>query len=287
MKVELVTITPEMAAKMLERNTGNFRKMDRRRVDLYASEIDDNKWHLNGEAIKINVEDMILDGQHRLAAIVKAGKPITTLVISELEVDGRTLDRGKPRSIGQWCEHMGLRHATCVASVARMSIIYDLGLWGKRYAGASTYIQDSAIFAYIETYAAELQKACTVANGLRGFPRTLITAVLHIGCNQKDPESFPTAMWFVEKLKTGVGLTDMDAVLHYRNRILSKSKSEYLDDMYKRALTTMTWNKTVKGESCSKDAMRLRLTGPTAQQYPSVIERLSLVDSELLLSLRG
>lgn len=65
-------ITPEMAKQFLANNTGN-RQVKLNVVEKYANDIKYDRWKANtGETIKISDKGRILDGQHRLHAIIKA-----------------------------------------------------------------------------------------------------------------------------------------------------------------------------------------------------------------------
>ena len=70
------TITPEKAVEYLRHNTNNYRKLSLATVSKYVAEIKAGRWQLNGETIVFGEDGILKDGQHRLAAIAKAGKPI-------------------------------------------------------------------------------------------------------------------------------------------------------------------------------------------------------------------
>lgn len=96
-KVE--TITPEIAKTMLGENVNN-RRISRDNVNLFAREIRNGEWRFNGEAIKFGKDGRLLDGQHRLLAVIAADKPLTTLVIRGLEDETQqTMDSGKTRTL--------------------------------------------------------------------------------------------------------------------------------------------------------------------------------------------
>ena len=72
---EKVTVTPELAGALLKLNTEN-RPVKPQVVSKYAKELDEGTFHFTGDAIKISKEGVLLDGQHRLLAVVKADKPM-------------------------------------------------------------------------------------------------------------------------------------------------------------------------------------------------------------------
>lgn len=95
----IMTITPEMAAKMLENNVGN-RKLNAAAVKKLAEDMRMGKFALNGTSLKFYKDGTLADGQHRCAACVKAGVPFTTYVINGLDKDVLpTIDCGRSRSL--------------------------------------------------------------------------------------------------------------------------------------------------------------------------------------------
>ena len=98
MEYKVKTITPSDAARILEKNKVN-RALSLGRVQQYAYDIKNGLWQLNGEAIKFYEDGSLADGQHRLAAIIKANTPITTIVITGLPNTITIQDRGRNRNI--------------------------------------------------------------------------------------------------------------------------------------------------------------------------------------------
>lgn len=90
-------ITPEVAADLLETNTGN-RNLSRATVIAYAQDILNGNWDESvGVAISIDEDGVLRDGQHRLAAIVQAGVGIHTWVCRNVSKDG-IYDNNRKRS---------------------------------------------------------------------------------------------------------------------------------------------------------------------------------------------
>jgi hypothetical protein len=68
----LVFITPELAAEWLAKSVGNRPTM-RLQVDRLAREIAAGRWNPEVSEVRMSTEDKLIDGHHRLKAIVKAG----------------------------------------------------------------------------------------------------------------------------------------------------------------------------------------------------------------------
>ena len=69
MEHEMITVTPEIAQEFLERNHNN-RKIKPRKVDKFAYQLSQGQWITNGDTIRFDVKGTLIDGQHRLKAVV-------------------------------------------------------------------------------------------------------------------------------------------------------------------------------------------------------------------------
>lgn len=126
---EVITITPERAKLFLEHNTEN-RRLSRSRVNKYLRDIQAGLWKLNGESIKMSDRGVILDGQHRLEAIVLANMPVETVFISGIPHDHgvfETIDAGAPRSASDAMRLDGMKHPTLIPAIVRAVADYDSG----------------------------------------------------------------------------------------------------------------------------------------------------------------
>jgi hypothetical protein len=108
MNVKIEVITPEIAKEYLQKNTENYRYLNRNRVISYARDIELGKWEFNGESIKFNKSGILVDGQHRLAAIVKANVPVKMLVVYDVDDDVKIYDIAQARTITQIAKASGL-----------------------------------------------------------------------------------------------------------------------------------------------------------------------------------
>ncbi len=117
-QVKVETITPEMAVEYLRHNTNNYRKLSLATVSKYVAEIKAGRWQLNGETIVFGEDGILKDGQHRLAAIAKAGKPIECVVVRGVDKAVEVFDLGKTRTTTQIVQASGCDvNATVMAAV--------------------------------------------------------------------------------------------------------------------------------------------------------------------------
>lgn len=79
MKKEIVTrmvlITPEIAKRVLNLNKSN-RPLNKKTVEYYAKQMANGQWTLSGQTISMSDRNTLLDGQHRLSAVILSAVPI-------------------------------------------------------------------------------------------------------------------------------------------------------------------------------------------------------------------
>jgi len=84
LEVSVETITPEMAAQYLG-NNHKHREIRDSKVEKFAASLNDSDWQLNGKTIVFDADGKLLNGQHRLTAVVLSGKSLTTLVVKGIQ----------------------------------------------------------------------------------------------------------------------------------------------------------------------------------------------------------
>lgn len=100
-------ITPEMAAKYLEKNMIHNRKPIASTVHKYADDMKAGRWELTSQGITFNERGDLVDGQHRLAAIIEANAPIQMNVTYDEKNDVSIHDRGRGRTLSNVLEMRG------------------------------------------------------------------------------------------------------------------------------------------------------------------------------------
>jgi len=114
-------ITPTMAKRYLETSRGN-RPISQDTVRSYAKTMMDGKWRLNGVPIIFDSEKRLLDGHHRLHAIIAANRAIEMSVTYGVDSDVfTTYDCGRHRSLGQILAMNGIESYNNVAAVVAVS----------------------------------------------------------------------------------------------------------------------------------------------------------------------
>lgn len=120
----MTTITPDMASDLLNKNTGN-RPIKKQHLEFICEEIRCGRWQVNGDAIRIAIDGTLIDGQHRLAAVVRTGISITTMIVSGVEKSAfETIDSGASRSNADTLAVLGEKNTRNLA--AALLLVKDL-----------------------------------------------------------------------------------------------------------------------------------------------------------------
>lgn len=117
--MKLETITPVKAAKYLERNRNN-RAVKAGNVRRIQGALTDGVWKLNGETLKFDTDSNLIDGQHRLLAVVQSGLNLQTYVVRGLPpAVAPSLDQLTPRSVSDNLAMSGEKNPHEVAAVTK------------------------------------------------------------------------------------------------------------------------------------------------------------------------
>lgn len=98
MRTTIKKINPLIAEECL-RNNPNNRKLNRARVRQIAEEMKRGEWRNNGESIVINDRGELVDGQHRLNAIIESGKEYIFNFSTVATEEANFYDLGLSRSV--------------------------------------------------------------------------------------------------------------------------------------------------------------------------------------------
>ncbi|MFD8988225.1 hypothetical protein ACFVZ4_09205 [Streptomyces goshikiensis] len=120
----IVKVTPEIAEIFLSRASVN-RRLDMGQVRSLADTILRGEWKLTHQGIALDDAGALLDGQHRLRAIIEANTPVEILVFDGLSRDVfPVLDTGKRRSAADTLLSTGAKYLPLLSSTIRHVILF-------------------------------------------------------------------------------------------------------------------------------------------------------------------
>lgn len=115
-KLEIKAITPEIAKEWLKTSIGN-RNLKKDVLQGLLAEITEGKWEFNGETIVFDENNNLLDGHHRLTAVVKSDTPIISIVVYGIKRSTwSSMDSGTARSLGDVFKIEGVPNYSLVST---------------------------------------------------------------------------------------------------------------------------------------------------------------------------
>lgn len=100
LKQKLVVVTPHQAKYWLDNCNLRNRNLRSIVVSQFAQDMINNRWKLHHQGIAFYEDGTLADGQHRLAAIVRANKPIELYVTTGLQHESAAvIDQGVTRKM--------------------------------------------------------------------------------------------------------------------------------------------------------------------------------------------
>ena len=218
------TITPAMAREMLAIPVRN-RRVRKSLTGVYAGDMTAQRWLPTPEAIILDTNGGVLDGQHRLSAVIETGIARPFLVISNVDPSLiSVLGIGRSRSPADVLDIQGEANSQTLAAAAKILHNYltvpDIYAWGR-----DEVLTAPAVLCVLAEHP-ELRDYVRRgrALGQRIYARPGVTvAALYLTCQEKSMEEQEQG-WF-HPLTTGANLPPGSPVLALRN-LLARRRSD-------------------------------------------------------------
>jgi len=266
----MTIITPKQAKDWLENNTHN-RKLRTHQVAAMVRDIQAGNWNWNGDSIKFADDGTLLDGQHRLHAIVESGQPIESLVIRGLaKTTQATMDTGTKRSGADMLKLNGEKHYTTLAAGLRACILWDAGM--RNMGGGNRVTTNSDLMDYLEAHPEMRDYVDTYSKLQRGLHIPASVGVTAIKLfTEIDPED---AKYFFERLASDEGHYRGDPIYEARralkdNADTTSNTRASRTSTWKMAIVIKAWNKFRNGETIK--VMTYRPGGANREKFPEPI----------------
>lgn len=197
---EIRLVLPADAKALLARNDDN-RTVRSKHVRQLSEAMRVGHWVFNGETIKIASDGTLLDGQHRLMAMVEAGVTLSMVVVEGLPRPVQnSIDTGRKRRLPEALHTRGYADVNWLASSLNALYRYRVtGAFGR--GGTPTTPQAIELLEREPQIVDSLRVARIVYDEIRGLPA--IFAASHRVFSDHDPEK---AQEFFEKLRHGTNL---------------------------------------------------------------------------------
>jgi hypothetical protein len=248
LELEVVLVDAAQAAEWLESNNNNRRIRKSRLVEFRRDMLAGN-WREIGDPIRFDTHGTLIDGQHRLEAIVLAATTQPDIQIPLVVARGVrpedhvVIDTGTRRTAGDQLRIAGYSNFAILAVAAKWCILYDRKVIqsGPVEAMVKT-VTHTEIMEYVEKNPDLQNIAAEVGGGLGrkcDMPNGHIAAGWYLCWRINGSEADD----FFGRFADGIGLFDGDPILALRSRLreISRNRASLSADMY-MSLLFRTWN---------------------------------------------
>lgn len=264
--IAVTEVSPKMAEewlcdKALNRNFSDLRARQ------YATDMASGNWELNGVPIIFDTTGKLVDGQHRLDAIVRSKSRQKMVIVRGVNNHAMTtIDTGMSRRLKDFLQIRGEKNATVLAA-----IISHVQRWDRyqtflisNYAHQLPSIQQSLDF--FDRYADDFRVAAAfgVARKKRSLLTDSVIGALKIIFDSIDEED---SLDFFERLSAGTDMSEGHPIMALRRRLLdNKMSRDKLTSATKAALTIKAWNAYREGREVPR--LGWRAGGKAPEDYP-------------------
>lgn len=264
------TITPEMAEKLLTTSQEHVknRNVADSRVDLLSDQMKSGKWRTNGEPIIFDEDGYLLDGQHRLWAVVNSKVTIETVITRGVERSTfATIDTGAGRTAGDVLSIVGEANTPILASTLGWLHRYETGkmLWHLKPSGFTS----ATGLALLRKHGAirdEITWACAQRSNvfLNHIPTSVLALTRYLFSQYKPNKAheFFDLVGDVQPDKSGTPTRTLRDWLLQNER--SRAKATTIEFI---AVTMKAWAAFLNGESPKRYVWRR--TGAFPESFPS------------------
>lgn len=213
-------ITPAIAAQMLKHGNPGNRKITRSTVESYANDMANNDWDANAvNPIVFDNAGMLVEGHHRLNAVIVANTPIITYVAENAD-PSFTYNLDLVRSINNILQMNGVTDVSCNAT----ALIRTVGLF-------CFGVQKVSIGEIKKAYMtdgdniSEITRISGRGGNRKGILRgASFTAAMY--CAHKCGVSFDILNEFAQVMNSGIpNSSNQSAALVLRNQVLVNGNS--------------------------------------------------------------
>jgi len=273
----VVDITPDLAKKWLAQNTHN-RNLRERVVNGYAADMRDGNWVEDGQSLRFAKGDIVLldnppliggallDGQHRLSAVIKADVTVRMLVVSNLpDSTQETMDTGAKRSLGDVLKLRGEERYVPLAAVLLRVYLWEVQGQRRSMKADRARPTHRQLLQFLEQHP-ELRRSAEIGSRVRGsVPLSASSAGLcHWLFNRIDQSD---CAYFFARFIDRAGLMPGDPIYALRRVIENFAASKgRASEEHLTALVIKAWNFYREGQEIQLIAYRPG--GAAPETYP-------------------
>jgi hypothetical protein len=272
--VRIETITPAKAAQILDEQNIRNRTLRESRVAHLAGILQRGEWRLTGDAIVFDLDGVLLNGQHRLAACGAVEIPIQVLVLRNLPRENQdVMDDTLSRKLADALKLRGIGDNNALAA----GITWSARLTYAEITGYAHYRNDAArpsipqLLRYYEDHPGLEEAMVQVRPAMKTLKLRPGPAIaVRYRLNQLDVDE---AALFFDSLRSGANLDEGSPILALR-RYCENERDRYRrksaqPDFKWVAVTIKAWNAWREGRSVQ--VLQYSHTPLAKEQWPEPV----------------
>lgn len=265
------TITPEVAQAYLDTMERN-RSEKPGGTDAYGRDMENDAWLVTGETIVFDWFGRLIDGQHRLRAVVKSGTSIYTLVVRGIDPKAQdAMDSGIRRTFRDKLTMDGILGAPALAALLRRIYLWEPP-YNERVNFSRVTVTNAELGRTLDKYPylPDMLTYITPLAARAEVSRSLMTFLFWLFAQQNQE----AAVQFVEKWANGTGFDEGDPILALVRRLRKEKK--LIDRNGGRGnfqtltmwLAVYAWNNFRQGKSVT--GLQLPKGGIKVENFPRI-----------------
>lgn len=252
----VIEFSPKLAEYILANLNQNNRKRKPAKIKKYASDLAEGVWGLTGDTVKFGSNGMLRDGQNRLAACVRADRPLRTHTVFGIDPQlFPRMDIGKNRNGADVFSIAGIDYANHASAAVRWLLILTGDDPSDR---GAQFSNEELLKAHRETFDGDrieqsIQRALPIRRAC-GHPVGPLAA-LHYLFSQKDQKK---ADAFYDEWASGRAKSARAPARYLQRRLveIANASSNRIHESVRNAMIIKAWNAYVEGRSVSKADMQ-------------------------------
>ena len=248
-------------------NTDN-RPMSKSNLETLKREFSKGHYKFNGDAIRISRHGRLLDGQHRLQAVISTGITIKALVIYGLPDDVfPTIDQNKVRTFGDILGMEKIKNYGIAAGIVPLLMAYNSG----NVPASKHRISKQELLDYFNEHPSIVEAAHYVASQsgiLKKWLTPSYLGFLYVIFKEKDPN---LCEYFLNRVASGENLDPKSPEWKLREKLMQVSACSGIRDDIKQlsAYVIKAWNAVREKKEIK--IFRYNYSGPSAEGFPKAI----------------
>jgi len=250
-------VTPAMAEGFLA-NQAPQRRLDLNRVRVNASTMGRAEWRITNQGLAFDFDGRLIDGQHRLHAVIKSGVAVPFLVVFMDAETMRVIDAGKKRTTADLLTitHPEVKSAVVLAAIANAHLQIRTTLARQVQLGSWHEAPNWRQLAEYEEHAPLIQQ-------IMEFHTPIKTAGLLGASMVAMPVDPPKVVAFLESVKSGAGLAEGSPALLARNYVLSRERSAPAE----RGYDVRVWFNLMHNHLAGKGGLKINGAAEHGQKF--------------------